>query len=355
MSHFAYRQLKIAKDHGYQMPQWVYFSEDDTSESLVSKYGQSDLLISLARYSAQDIAAARIDPLYFWVTNQDIGRLRRATLEIWYYLSERFSIPQDSVDACFDGEASVILQVTSSTLGGQSASHMSSLNRHLARQMVKDGLENLDIDVYLKGQFVRMPNSLNSATGRIAIPVQMKELMYLDSEAILELAKEPRPEDSFALPRCVPEAAEWFREILQNEERRHARQRDLRQVLLREGWQIPPCIRRLHWVDLSRGEALETCRIIGGFYAFVNANEGETWQHVLRIDRRHGLRDYPRLRAIVTFGVENPAFVGCAHPLLQRFCPAGKCFMTELMNEIRQPFLFGNKQAAKDLVKGDST
>jgi len=36
----------------------------------------------------------------------------------------------------------------------------------------------------------------------------------------------------------------------------------------------------------------------------------------------------------------NPQFVGCQHPLLKRFCPAGKCFMADLIDEYEKPYLF---------------
>jgi len=50
------------------------------------------------------------------------------------------------------------------------------------------------------------------------------------------------------------------------------------------------------------------------------------------------------MNAIITFAVENPWFVECKHPLLQQFCPAGKCFMAEVIKEYEQPRLFGKNK-----------
>ena len=43
---------------------------------------------------------------------------------------------------------------------------------------------------------------------------------------------------------------------------------------------------------------------------------------------------------IIMFAIENPQFAGCEHNLLKRFCPAGKCFIAELMDKLQNPYLF---------------
>jgi hypothetical protein len=216
---------------------------------------------------------------------------------------------------------------------------MLALNYDLARQMRDDGTENLNIDVYLREHFVPLPNSTNGATGRFVIPLRVEELLYLGAGAIFEMSKQPRPDDSFAVRPRVPEAAEWFAEALQEKEKHVRRQSQLQDKLLGRGV-VPPCIRRLDWADMSEDSVLEACRILAGFYPFVGAGADEVWYHARRLDQRHGISNYPRLRNIVGFGNENPAFVGCSHPLLRQFCPIGGCLMNELINELKNPRLF---------------
>ena len=58
------------------------------------------------------------------------------------------------------------------------------------------------------------------------------------------------------------------------------------------------------------------------------------------VDRRNPIKNHQKLNSIITFAVENPWFVGCQHPLLKQFCPAGKCFISDLIEEYEKPYLF---------------
>jgi hypothetical protein len=145
---------------------------------------------------------------------------------------------------------------------------------------------------------------------------------------------------SFAIAHRVPEAAEVFAEALGNAEKREKQQSQLRQTLLYRGWQIPPCVRRLHWATLGGDQVLDACRAVTRWYPFSNAASEETEYQVLRLARRHDISDHARLRAIIAFGTENPAFVGCGYPLLRQFCPAGGCFMKGVIGELESPRLF---------------
>jgi len=164
--------------------------------------------------------------------------------------------------------------------------------------------------------------------------------LYLDGTGLLELSKQPRSDDTDAEDRYVPQAAAWFAQTRQEEESRQEWQSQLQQTLMKTGWQVPPCIRRLHWEDLSEDEALEACRVMAQFYPFINAGEEEVWYHVGRLKRRHGIRESARLGVIIAFGSENPGFPGCDHPLLQRFCPAARCRFEDIYNDYVNPRLF---------------
>jgi hypothetical protein len=307
-----------------------------------------------------------IHPLWFQITYSSFEPVRSGALGLLYHLGEHCGIPEESVDficlsvgivpednsrpSCSgrrdnraDGgtttPAEIVILVPPSVFDGRPTPLMLSLNYDLARQMRDDGIQNVDIDVYVRDHVILPPNTTNSATGRAVITLQGEELVYLDARAIFEMSKQPRPDDSYADTRRAPEAAEWYTETLAEKEKQAKQQSQLRDKLLGR-WVVPPCVRRLEWADLSEDDALEACRIISACYRFIGAGEDEVWYHIQRVSRRHGLMEGARLRAIVTFGSENPAFVGCEHPLLQQFCPAGGCVMKELMNEIKNPRLF---------------
>jgi hypothetical protein len=161
-----------------------------------------------------------------------------------------FSRSQSNVTARYSNQndavnAEMIITVPPIVFGGQPTPLTPALNYYLARRMVKDGIRNVDIDIYSRDYFIRLPNSLNTTVERFVISLSTKELLYLDAGAIFELSKKPRSEDSFIIPRRVPEAAEWLAQVLDECEKQRQRQEQLRKRLLSDGWQIPPCIRRL--------------------------------------------------------------------------------------------------------------
>jgi len=213
------------------------------------------------------------------------------------------------------------------------------VNYNLARELLAAGIGHIDIDVYQRDHFVRLPNSINSTTGRFVIPLELEELMYMDANGIIELSKQPRPESSLITPRESPKAVKCLAKNHKEAESSHKKDKQLQDTLLRRGWEIPPCIRRLSWADLPKAEALEACRMISQFYPYIAASENEVWHHIASVDRRNNICEPQRLKAIVRFGMENPS-LNCEAPLLQQFCPAGKCFVPQLVEECEQPSLF---------------
>jgi hypothetical protein len=234
--------------------------------------------------------------------------------------------------------AEMIIIVQPLVFDGQPTPFMPALNYHLARQLINDGLNNIDIDVYQRDYCISLPNSIRD--GNFVIPLPFKELLNLDISAIAKLSKQPRAEDSLILPQRIPEAAEWFAETLAEFEKMLRRQQQLRKAMLEKGWEISPCIERMQKLCLYDDIRLEAYRAMAQYYAWAGANPSEIRRRIQESDRRNPIKDYQRLGLIITFATENPAFVGCDHPLLRRFCAAGRCFMAELINEYQNPSLF---------------
>jgi len=373
-----YRLIK-AGEHGKSM--FVDITNDATVETLRNRSGNRNLLISACYYTASDSSAERIYPLRVHIVSSDLEKARVSALETCYYINERFGIPTSCLEIIYTGggnitsdaaidtnsadiadnyiagdnsqstgteimgtatAAEIIITIPPFVFGGQPTRLMPALNYHLARQMTEDGIQNIDIDVYTN-IFVPLPNSIRIATGRYVLPIEMKELLYLDMTTLVELSKQPKAEVSLIIPRLILAAAEWFNETLVGFEKKQRRQDELRTLMLQKGWQIPPCIRRLSWADLAKDATFEACRVISGTYSFLGSHEDEIWYHILRLARRNsiqGVREHQRLSAIITFALENPMLPECSHPLVKRFCPAGGCYISELLEECRQPGLF---------------
>jgi len=319
-----------------------------------------DLWVSPNLYTASSLSAKQICPLRFHIVAENLTQARRNAIEACYYITQNFAIQEEGVEVIYNGGkgpvgsmdsnataiTEMVVIISPIVFGRQPIQLMPLINYHLARDLIRAGINNIDIDVYQQDRLLRMSNSFDSSTSRYAIPLTFKELLYLSPDRITELAQNPRPEDSMVIPRVAPQAVEWFNDVCKEEEKRQYRQSQLQKLILEKGWQITPCSRRLLWADLSKEQAIEACRIISQFYSWIKAGLDEIWHYLQQIDRRNHIGDYPRLKAIIAFALENPKFAGCEHPLLERLCPAGNCFMAELKKEYESPYLFkpGGKQ-----------
>jgi hypothetical protein len=354
--------------------QFVRVGDDAGLAALRNRHANQGLYGSTCFYKAGHADADRIYPLYFHFASEDLELAHRSTLEAVFYINEAFSVPLDLIEisyngagasdrenggrdkavtgsaviatgnnrACVADEAEFVLSVPPTVFGGRPTSVMPALNYHLARQIAGAGIKYIDIDKYVRDSYVPLLGCKNSSTDRFAIALTVKELLYLDSRRLVELSIQPRYE-SMILPRFVPEAAEWFDEVHAEFEQRQHRQDKLRELILKGGWQIPPCVRRLTWAHLDESATFEACRIISAAYSFLGSHEDEVWYHILRLARRNtiqGVREHQRLRAIITFAGENPMLPDCSHPLLKQFCPTGGCYIAELLEEYKQPHLF---------------
>ena len=318
---------------------------------------QSNLFGSVCLFATPSMEASRLYPLYFETAAHDPEELRRATLEVCYYLQD-FGVPVDCVDVVYDGGfplptgdiaappgtfGRMQVSVCPVVYDGSPGTGGLALNYVLANQIARECMAVPDVDIYQRDHLFPVPNSINASTGCHAIPLRINELLYLDANRIRALAAQPRAAGSLVTPGRVPQATQWYANLCRDFQKRRQRQNDLTERLCQRGWEIPPCVRKLRWADLDPAAAWEACRITAGFYASIRAAEDEIWYQVMGLCRAHGIADHPRLGSIVKFAMENPAPVQCNHPLLQKLCPRDRCFVHTLMEVIEQPYLFSSE------------
>ena len=346
---------------------FVQIDDFEAINTLRHQFDNKDLYTYACIFDSPDSLAQRTYHMYFVFRSDTPEKIRENALQAFYYISEYFNIPEDCIQVLYNGgvainkasddsnknneygscTAEIIILIPHIVFSSRPTLLMPAINYYLARQVAADDIQNIDIDVYQRNQLIPLPNSINTATGRYIIPLTMKEMLYLDGNGINELSKHPKPEDSLILHQKIPEAVEWFVEIHDEFEKKKQKQQQLQKIILEQGWEIPPCIRQLQNLCLYDSIRLETYRILSQFYSWIKASHDQIRHLVYSVDRRNPLRDYHRMNAIITFAMENSWFVGCEHPLLEKFCPAGKCFIAELIEDYENPLLFEKKEAEK--------
>ena len=396
-----YADYRLIRSGLYGKGSFVKTAENGELEIEQTLSGQ-DLYMSACLFSDADIRSEKNYSLYFCIISPDLGQTQESTIFACYYFAEYFAIPPDCIEVIYNGAANcgmgdhggydgdggdggdgdgdggdgaggddaggdsggddsggdialdnackdsnnndapceMLITIPPVVYGNLQSPHTPTINYHLARQMLKDGIKNIQIDVYEHCHMIRLPNSINTATSMYAIPLTFEELLYIDKSQIIKLSKFPRPENSMIIPRTVPEAVEWFTRQQDDLTKKQISQSRLLESMLKKGWQIPLCIRRLQNLYLYDSTRLEAYRIIAQFYSWIKASADEVWCQVQNSDQRNPINDYQKLKAIITFATENPSFAGCEHKLLKRFCPPGKCFIAELKDLNKEPLLF---------------
>jgi len=357
MTNTDYRLYKAARGgkNGF-----VDFNDPAALEQLRNQYQNTDISISVCSYRICNKSSKANYPLYVIIRGPSLKEVKNSAIKACYYFSEYLDVSTDHIHIIYNSggttinkdesegnngvredatAAKILLLIPSVVFDGHPTPLMQRINYQLARQVVDDVIENIDIDVYQKDYMINLPNSRNNA-GNYNIPLQLKELIYISEKQIFELAKKPGSEDSYVMPKKAPDTVEAFAQLHKQAKKEYKRQRELIQLMVKDGWQIPPCIRYLLFKELGDNAGLEACRITAQFFAAVKASEYEIWHHIQTWARRNAYKDYQRLKAIIVFAIENPQFAGCEHKLLKRFCPAGKCFMADSINEYENPHLF---------------
>jgi hypothetical protein len=350
---------------------FVDLNDPAALEQLRNNCNNTDILISTCSYTEPDKLSKCYYPLYITISSRNINDARNSAIEAIYWLTEETGIPVEQMDIYYNGtvsagencnntdkcngiagtaaktpnhSAGIIIYVNPGIFRSVSTEFMPLICFNLARQIIKSGIKNILIDVYEQDHYINLPNSIITTSGTYFIPLQLKELTFLSNEGLAEIATRPRPDDSYTKTENNSEAEDWLQQKNKEIHVEILRQNTLLQSLLKTGWHIPPCIQKLQQLCLYDNVRLEVYRIIATFYAWINASKQQIWHQIQSVDYKNPLNDYQTLKAIITFAIENKRFVGCAHPLLQRFCPAGKCFMAELIEQIEKPYLFGKEQ-----------
>jgi len=335
---------------------FVDLNDTAALEQLCNYCDNTDTFISACSYRQTNESSECYYPLYIVLNGNSINDIRGSAIEAIYWLAEQTGTGPEQMDIYYSGTSpnnkmeivadssaqctEITIYIHHSIFGAVSTQQVPMICFNLARQMTRDNIKNIAIDVYERNHYLRLPNSKISSLGCYMMPLQLKELTFLNDTSLSELSKQPRPADSYAVIQPNPQAQDWL--SIQNSliEEEIKRQNRLLESILKTGWQIPPCINRLLNLYLYDNVRLEAYRISCAYLAWIKASAEQIFNTIQAMDIRNPVNDYQLLKAITAFAVENPRFAGCEHPLLEKSCPAGRCFMAELIENIRQPSLF---------------
>jgi hypothetical protein len=329
--------ILIENTDGKTKPVFVRANDETALEQFRVSCGNTNIRISACGYNAPDSTARRVYSLYCCIVSSDHAELCATAIHAVNDLKEASYIEEDCTELLYDGNNRIFLIIPPIVFSNEPSSIMAELNHRIARNMHLAGIP-VDADCYQRDFCFPLFNSINSITGRYVIRIDYKQILYGCS--LLELSKTPGCADPLCFARQIPEAVEWFADEQAEIIKSQTLQDYLLGEMMKQGWQIFPCIRQLRRVTCSKEERLEVCRTLAQFLAWIKAAPAEICHQIRSWEKWNPIEDRRKTNAIIMYSIENPGFAGCEHPLLRRFCPYGKCFIADFIDEYEKPYLF---------------
>jgi hypothetical protein len=267
---------------------------------------------------------------------EDLGTARDETLKLCNLLMDRLVITPGSLDLHFSGAKGFHIILPLKVFGEPCCTEVLQVWRALAGRLAHEGVAHMDQGVYQNSRVLRLSNSINSKTGLYKIPIEYKELHDLGVDYVLDLAREPRKEESMAIPEESPKAVSWFDEAVQwlRSRRVKGNYRTERPYPFQIGWRIPPCIRNLEATTLPDGIRHPAYLALAMFYSWIGAHPFEAEARIRQIDSRHPIADTSYISRIAVYGRTHPCFPGCKNPVLERYCNREACFRGNKIHEV---------------------
>ncbi|MCD6404957.1 MAG: hypothetical protein J7M19_03950 [Planctomycetes bacterium] len=296
------------------------------------RFDNRDVYASVCRFAKPTRDADFFCDFFLDIDSDNLNTAREEALRAFYLLVDHLGLRPEWVDLFFSGAKGFHVIVPHVVFGSPKASEIMRVWKALAGRLVSEGLEHIDLGVYQKSRVLRLPNSLNSKSGLYKVPLEYKELRDFGLDYVLELAREPRDEDSLAMPEEGLKAAAWFREALTwwRTKRAGKTPRSNSTTKFSQGWRVPPCIRNIEQATLPDGIRHTAYLALARFYAWIGMHALEAEERIGLIDEKHSVRDSACIARIVEFGGKHPGFPGCDNPVLKKYCDRKRCFLPRI-------------------------
>lgn len=306
------------------------FVRVDDAEAIAGwreRFENRDVYASVCRFREPGRDSAYICDIFFDVDTgrDDLESARVNVLKICDLIAERWGFSSmSSFEIHFSGNKGFHVIVPACVFNPSASPWTMKTLKALACRLTKEGVEHIDLGVYDKSRVLRLPNSINSKSGLYKVPLEYEELRDLGMEYVMETAREPRDDDSMAVPELCPGAEQWFVEALAYIEKRAKKSRRCDKHIKR-GWQMPPCIGRLEKTTLKDGIRHRAYLHLSRFYGKVGMHPDEARKRLHRLDGRNPIKTKSDIDRIVQYGQTHPGFPGC-NEVTSRFCAKHKCF-----------------------------
>lgn len=197
-------------------------------EAFILRRNNTDVYQCAYSYEDENIDTCNIaGDLYLDFDAEDIktdwSKLVNEVKYVLNYLEIALGTPAEEFRTYFSGNKGFHIIVPAEIIGLKPTKDLNLRFKHFAEGMafIRNGKnitktihDLLDLRIYDRRRLFRIPNSINSKSGRYKVPVTIDQLYSFSCKEIIDWAGKPR-EETFATPHFRSVAVEGFREIIE--------------------------------------------------------------------------------------------------------------------------------------------
>ena len=324
----------LLPDGSMKRHEYIQINDTKAKNKWRRRFDKTDIFYSICIYSSSDDLSDFISPIFFDIDcSENLPATRESTLILCEMLRDRLSIPSDCIEIFFSGYKGFHVIVPTVVFGAFSSPYALTLNKLMAEKAEDAGARFIDKGIYTPRRILRFPNSKNSKSGLDKISLAHEELRDMDTNAILKLAENPRPDDSYASPVYCEKAVKWYRDAIECTKSRIENHRSVKKNIttnFKDGWRIPPCIKNIQETILPDGIRHRAYFSLARFYSWIGMHPAEILELIQTIDTKHPIQDPGSIKRSIKSACTHAGFAGCNDVALKKYCCKDICFYEQV-------------------------
>ena len=189
------------------------FIPKDKVEEYATRYKRRDVYVSAFSFAEQENPSDEtliLGDLYFDIDSEDeVSKAQEDARTVIEIINKELDIPKECIRLYFTGKKGFRILVPWECFGLEPSRDLHEVWKLAARHFHEAGCACIDLQVYQKNRFLRIPNTIHGDTGLYMIPITADELRGLGVEQIRDLARRPRQVE-FAQPSPSEKAKEFY-------------------------------------------------------------------------------------------------------------------------------------------------
>lgn len=172
------------------------FIREEQIEEYREKHGNKDVFTTYFKYPNQSKPNQDTeivgDMVFDFDSKKDVEEARDDALGVIGNMSREFGVDTGMVNITFSGMKGYHINIPYQLFDAKADKRMEKIYRRIASVYFSGGYKTIDMSMYQKNRFLRLPNSRHGDTGFYAIPLTFNELRNMDTDRIINMALKPR-------------------------------------------------------------------------------------------------------------------------------------------------------------------